>query len=58
MDSIDREGVVKFIVSLQKADGSFTGDKWGEKKKQDCPTILSPLSVAQVKWTRVSLFVL
>ena len=34
-------------MSGNRDDGSFTGDKWGEKLQQDCPTILS-LSVAQV----------
>lgn len=30
LDAIDVEGVVKYVQSLQKEDGSFTGDKWGE----------------------------
>lgn len=30
MNAIDAEGVVKYVVSLQQDDGSFTGDKWGE----------------------------
>ncbi len=29
LDMVDVDGVVKFIQSLQRADGSFTGDKWG-----------------------------
>lgn len=30
LNSIDVEGVVKYVSSLQQEDGSFTGDKWGE----------------------------
>lgn len=30
LDAINVEGVVKYVSSLQKSDGSFTGDKWGE----------------------------
>lgn len=30
LDAIEVEGVVKYVQSLQKEDGSFTGDKWGE----------------------------
>lgn len=30
LDVIDTEAVVKYVVSLQQPDGSFTGDKWGE----------------------------
>lgn len=30
LDAINVEGVVKYVSSLQKPDGSFTGDKWGE----------------------------
>ena len=26
---VDVDGVVKFVQSLQRPDGSFTGDKWG-----------------------------
>ena len=32
MDAIDKEGVVKFVSSLQQPDGSFHGDKWGKKE--------------------------
>ncbi|PZC86201.1 geranylgeranyl transferase type-2 subunit beta [Helicoverpa armigera] len=31
LDAIDVDGVVKYIASLQQEDGSFFGDKWGEK---------------------------
>ncbi|XP_022912159.1 geranylgeranyl transferase type-2 subunit beta [Onthophagus taurus] len=30
LDVIDVEGIVKYVVSLQQPDGSFSGDKWGE----------------------------
>lgn len=30
INTIDVEGVIKYVASLQKPDGSFTGDKWGE----------------------------
>lgn len=30
VDVIDKEGVVKYVASLQQLDGSFSGDKWGE----------------------------
>lgn len=33
LDSVDKlpvDGIVKYVVSLQKEDGSFMGDKWGE----------------------------
>jgi len=30
LEEIDAERVAKYIASLQKEDGSFTGDKWGE----------------------------
>ncbi|XP_076066435.1 geranylgeranyl transferase type-2 subunit beta isoform X2 [Oratosquilla oratoria] len=30
LDTLDIEGIVKYIASLQKSDGSFAGDKWGE----------------------------
>ncbi|XP_017776237.1 PREDICTED: geranylgeranyl transferase type-2 subunit beta [Nicrophorus vespilloides] len=30
LDAINVEGVIKYVKSLQKDDGSFTGDKWGE----------------------------
>ncbi|CAH0550384.1 unnamed protein product [Brassicogethes aeneus] len=30
VNAIDVEGVVKYVVSNQQEDGSFTGDKWGE----------------------------
>lgn len=30
LDAINVDMVVKYIVSLQKEDGSFTGDEWGE----------------------------
>ncbi len=29
MDLLDVDGIVRFILSLQRPDGSFTGDKWG-----------------------------
>ena len=28
--AIDKEGVVKYVSSLQQPDGSFFGDKWGK----------------------------
>ena len=30
VDSLDVDGIVKYVVGLQRDDGSFTGDKWGE----------------------------
>lgn len=30
LDAINVEGVVNYVASLQKLDGSFTGDNWGE----------------------------
>ncbi|XP_064395103.1 geranylgeranyl transferase type-2 subunit beta-like isoform X2 [Halichondria panicea] len=30
VDTIDQEGVVRYITNLQQPDGSFHGDKWGE----------------------------
>ncbi|XP_066261649.1 geranylgeranyl transferase type-2 subunit beta [Euwallacea similis] len=30
LDAIDINAVVKYVQSLQQADGSFAGDKWGE----------------------------
>eukprot|EP01097_Dermamoeba_algensis_P004926 TRINITY_DN314_c0_g1_i6.p1 TRINITY_DN314_c0_g1~~TRINITY_DN314_c0_g1_i6.p1 ORF type:complete len:106 (-),score=16.54 TRINITY_DN314_c0_g1_i6:699-1016(-) len=30
MDRINKENLVTFISSLQKEDGSFAGDEWGE----------------------------
>lgn len=30
VDLINIESLVSYVVSLQKEDGSFTGDKWGE----------------------------
>ena len=30
LDTIDVEGVVKFIIGLQQEDGSFYGDQWGK----------------------------
>lgn len=30
LDRVDEEAVVRFVKGLQRADGSFAGDKWGE----------------------------
>jgi len=30
VDTLDCEKVVSYIVGLQRPDGSFSGDKWGE----------------------------
>jgi geranylgeranyl transferase type-2 subunit beta len=30
LDMLDITGIVSYVKSLQKEDGSFTGDKWGE----------------------------
>ena len=30
LDRVDKDKVSQWIVSLQKPDGSFMGDKWGE----------------------------
>ena len=30
LDAVDTEVVVKWVKSLQQADGSFYGDKWGQ----------------------------
>ena len=30
LDQLDKEGLVRYIRSLQQTDGSFIGDKWGE----------------------------
>ena len=29
VEEVDVEGIVRFIKSLQRPDGSFIGDKWG-----------------------------
>ena len=34
LDLMDKEGAVKFVSSLQRPDGSFTGDKWGELQEK------------------------
>ena len=31
VDAINVEKVVEYVKGLQLQDGSFTGDKWGEK---------------------------
>lgn len=30
LDAVDVDGVIRYVQGLQKDDGSFTGDKWGE----------------------------
>lgn len=30
LDKIDTDKVVEYVKSLQKDDGSFAGDEWGE----------------------------
>lgn len=30
LQELDTEGIIKYVQSLQKDDGSFMGDKWGE----------------------------
>ena len=30
LDMLDITGIVLYVKSLQREDGSFTGDKWGE----------------------------
>ena len=30
VDSVDVHKIVEYVSGLQLADGSFTGDKWGE----------------------------
>ena len=30
VDTLDIEAIVKYVAGLQRDDGSFTGDKWGE----------------------------
>lgn len=31
LDQLDTEGVVRYVVARQQEDGSFTGDRWGER---------------------------
>ena len=45
IDRVDREAVIKFIASLQKPDGSFAGDKWGEIDTRFSYCALSCLSL-------------
>ena len=30
MNNLDKDSIVNYVKSLQKPDGSFMGDKWGE----------------------------
>jgi geranylgeranyl transferase type-2 subunit beta len=45
LDSIDTDGVVRYIVSLQQVDGSFAGDKWGEVDNRFCFCAVATLSL-------------
>jgi geranylgeranyl transferase type-2 subunit beta len=41
----DTDKVARFIASLQKTDGSFTGDKWGEVDTRFTYCALSALAI-------------
>ncbi|KAJ3192720.1 hypothetical protein HK101_006084 [Irineochytrium annulatum] len=45
LDRIDTDKVVAFVKSLQKADGSFMGDKWGQVDTRFSYCCLSCLSI-------------
>eukprot|EP00929_Paragymnodinium_shiwhaense_P067677 TRINITY_DN34029_c0_g1_i2.p1 TRINITY_DN34029_c0_g1~~TRINITY_DN34029_c0_g1_i2.p1 ORF type:complete len:360 (-),score=63.22 TRINITY_DN34029_c0_g1_i2:91-1083(-) len=45
LDQLDRDGVVKFIASLQQKDGSFAGDRWGEVDMRFAYCALSALTI-------------
>ena len=45
VDKIDTEAAVRYVVSLQQEDGSFAGDKWGEKDNRFCFCALASLSL-------------
>ena len=45
IDKIDKEKVGSFIASLQKPDGSFMGDVWGEVDTRFSYCALSSLSI-------------
>lgn len=45
LDRLDSEGVVTFIVSLQKEDGSFSADRWGEVDTRFAYCALSALTI-------------
>ena len=42
---IDKEKVISFIARLQKQDGSFMGDRWGEVDTRFSYCALSSLSI-------------
>ena len=44
---IDSNQIAQFISSLQKSDGSFTGDKWGEVDTRFSYCAVSALSILQ-----------
>lgn len=45
MHRIDRDRVIDFVASLQRADGSFSGDEWGEIDTRFSYCALSCLSL-------------
>lgn len=45
VDRLDRKAVVSFIASLQKEDGSFSGDRWGEADCRFAYCALSALTI-------------
>jgi geranylgeranyl transferase type-2 subunit beta len=45
LDRIDRDQIIKYVSSLQKPDGSFAGDEWGEVDTRFSYCALSCLSL-------------
>lgn len=45
LDRIDGDKVAYYVASLQLADGSFVGDKWGEVDTRFSYCALSALSI-------------
>lgn len=45
LDRLDTEGIKTFIASLQRPDGSFSGDRWGEADMRFAYAALSSMTI-------------
>lgn len=45
LDLVDKDKIISFVAGLQKTDGSFAGDQWGEIDTRFSYCALSILSI-------------
>lgn len=50
LDRIDKDATAKFVAGLQRADGSFIGDEWGEVDTRFSYCALSCLAILGKLW--------